>query len=110
MTKVLLGTRQNENNEQVTDRLSMEVKHYNGLYRLCVIKETVERGFVQFLVFARGNFNYTITQGRKSQKKLDILNQIIEDNKDELTSLWLEDKYKDMCELVSIKAIQKKVA
>ena len=43
MTKVLLETRQNEQGEQVTDRLSMEVKHYNGLYRLCVKKETVER-------------------------------------------------------------------
>lgn len=110
MTKLLLGTRQNEQGEQVTDRLSIEVKHYNGLYRLCVIKETVERGFVQFLMFADGNFNYTITQGRKSQKKLDILNQIIEDNKDELTKLWLDGQYKSICELVSIKAIQKKVA
>ena len=110
MTKVLLGTRQNEQGEQVTDRLSMEVKHYNGLYRLCVVKETVERGFVQFLVFARGNFNYTITKGRKSQKKLDTLNQVIEDNKDKLKDLWLEDKYQDMCQLVQEQAVLKKVA
>ena len=110
MTKVLLGTRQNEQGEQVTDRLSMEVRHYNGLYRLNVVKETVERGFVQFLVFARGNFNYTITSGRKSQKKLDTLNQIIEDNKDKLNSLWLEDKFQDMCQLVKEQAILKKVA
>ena len=110
MTKVLLGTRQNEQGEQVTDRLSMEVSHYNGLYRLCVVKETVERGFVQFLIFARGNFNYTITTGRKSQKKLDTLNQIIEDNKDKLNSLWLEDKFQDMCQLVHEQAVLKKVA
>ena len=110
MTKVLLGTRQNEQGEQVTDRLSMEVSHYNGLYRLCVTKETVERGFVQFLIFARGNFNYTITTGRKSQKKLDTLNQIIEDNKDKLNSLWLEDKFQDMCQLVHEQAVIKKVA
>ena len=110
MTKVLLGTRQNEQGEQVTDRLSMEVSHYNGLYRLCVTKETVERGFVQFLIFARGNFNYTITTGRKSQKKLDTLNQIIEDNKDKLNSLWLEDKFQDMCQLVHEQAVEKKVA
>ena len=110
MTKVLLGTRLNEQGEQVTDRLSMEVKHYNGLYRLCVVKETVERGFVQFLVFARGNFNYTITKGRKSQKKLDTLNQVIEDNKDKLNDLWLEDKYQDMCQLVQEQAVLKKVA
>jgi len=110
MTKVLLGTRQNEQGEQVTDRLSMEVSHYNGLYRLCVTKETVERGFVQFLIFARGNFNYTITTGRKSQKKLDTLNQIIEDNKDKLNSLWLEDKFQDMCQLVHEQAVLKKVA
>ena len=110
MTKVLLETRQNEQGEQVTDRLSMEVKHYNGLYRLCVTKETVERGFVQFLVFAKGNFNYTITQGRKSQKKRDTLNKIIEDNKEELNNLWLADKYQDMCQLVHTKAVQQKVA
>ena len=110
MTKVLLGTRQNEQGEQVTDRLSMEVSHYNGLYRLCVTKETVERGFVQFLIFAKGNFNYTITTGRKSQKKLDTLNQIIEDNKDKLNSLWLEDKFQDMCQLVHEQAVEKKVA
>ena len=110
MTKVLLETRQNEQGEHVTDRLSMEVKHYNGLYRLCVTKETVERGFVQFLVFAKGNFNYTITQGRKSQKKLDTLNQIIEDNKETLNSLWLEDKFQDMCQLVHEQAVLKKVA
>lgn len=109
MTKVLLETRQNEKGEQVTDRLSMEVKHYNGLYRLCVTKETVERGFVQFLMFAEGNFNYTITQGRKSQKKLDTLNKIIEDNKEELNNLWLADKYQDMCQLVHEQAILKKV-
>ena len=110
MTKVLLGTRQNEQGEQVTDRLSMEVSHYNGLYRLTVTKETVERGFVQFLLFAKGNFNYTITTGRKSQKKLDTLNQIIEDNKDKLNSLWLEDKFQDMCQLVHEQAVLKKVA
>lgn len=109
MTEVLLETRQNEKGEQVTDRLSMEVKHYNGLYKLCVTKETVERGFVQFLFFARGNFNYTITQGRKSQKKLDTLNKIIEDNKEELNNLWLSDKYQDMCQLVREQAILKKV-
>lgn len=110
MTKVLLGTRQNEQGEQVTDRLSMEVKHYNGLYRLCVVKETVERGFVEFLVFARGNFNYTITTGRKSQKKLNTLEKIVEDNKDTLLNLWLEDKFQDMCQLVHEQATLLKVA
>ena len=110
MTKVFLETRQNEQGEQVTDRLSMEVRHYNGLYRLCVTKETIERGFVQIIVFAKGNFNYTITQGRKSQKKLDTLNQIIEDNKETLNSLWLEDKFQDMCQLVHEQAVLKKVA
>ena len=110
MTKVLVEARQKEQGEQVTDRASMEVKHYNGFYRLCVTKETVERGFVQFLVFAKGNFNYTITQGRKSQKKLDTLNKIIEDNKEELNSLWLADKFQDMCQLVHEQAVLKKVA
>lgn len=109
MTKVLLEIRQNEKGEQVTDELSMEVKHYNGLYRLYVRKETIERGFVQFFPFAKGNFSYTITQGRKSQKKLDILNQIIEDNKETLNRLWLEDRFQDMCQLVHEQAVLKKV-
>ena len=65
---------------------------------------------MQFLVFAKGNFNYTITQGRKSQKKLDTLNKIIEDNKETLNSLWLEDKFQDMCKLVHEQAVLKKVA
>lgn len=64
---------------------------------------------MQFLVFAKGNFSYTITQGRKSQKKLDTLNKIIEDNKEELNNLWLADKYQDMCQLVHEQAILKKV-
>ena len=110
MTKVLLETRQNEQGEQVTDRLSMEVRHYNGLYRLCVTKETVERGFVQFLVFAKGNFNYTVTTGRKSQKKLNTLNTILETHKEKLTELWKAEKYQDMCRLVQDMAILEKVA
>ena len=61
-------------------------------------------------MIAKSNFNYTITQGRKSQKKQDTLNKIIEDNKEELNNLWLADKYQDMCQLVHIKAVQQKVA
>ena len=110
MTELLLGTRVNEYNEQVTDELSIEVKHLNGSYKMVVKKQTVERNCVSFLLFARGNFNYTITSGRKSQKKLDTLNQIVEDNKDELLQLWLEDKFQDMCQLMAVQAIQRKVA
>lgn len=110
MSKVFLNEFVNESNEQVTERLSLEVRHYNGLYRFNVTKESVERGFVSFLLFAEGNFNYTITQGRKSQKKLDTLNQIIEANKDELTTLWKNKEYKSMCDLVHNEAVAKKLA
>ena len=109
MSKVLLNQFLNDSNEQVTERLSLEVKHYDGLYRLNVVKESVERGFVSFLLFAEGNFNYTITQGRKSQKKLDKLNQIIEANKDELTTLWKNKEYKSMCNLVHNEVVTQKL-
>lgn len=110
MTVVKLSdVRENTNhNSTEYDRLNMEVKHMNGYYSFIVRKETVENqnGWqsVQFTVFADGNFRYTLTTGRKSQKKLDKFNGIVEEHKDELTELWHAGKYNDMCLLMALKA------
>ena len=95
--------------EKVTN-LVIKPMHSNGVYKVHVRKEVVERNFSTWMPFENGNFNVTIGQGRKSQKKLDTLNQIIEDNKETLNSLWLEDKFQDMCQLVHEQAVLKKVA
>ena len=47
---------------------------------------------------------------RKSQKKLNILNNILEAHQEKLTELWKAEKYQDMCRLVSDIAVLEKVA
>lgn len=115
MTKVLLTEKRvNENNNLTYEQLSMKAMHINGLYRFSVSKETIteENGFIctQFIPFAGGNFNYTVASGRKSQKKLDILNQIIEENQEKLTELWKNEQYQTMCSLLKDIAVLKKIA
>lgn len=115
MTKVLLTEkRADENNNLTYEQLNMKVIHINGLYRFSVSKETIteENGFIctQFIPFAGGNFNYTITSGRKSQKKLDTLNQIIEDNQNKLVDFWENAQYQAMCGFLKDIAVLKKIA
>ena len=115
MAKVILSEevlKDNGNTEQ--DRLSIEAKHFDGMYKLSVQKETVtnyKEGWssVSTLLFANGNFLYRLSAGRKSQKKLDKLNTIIENNKSTLTDLWLQEKFMEMGNLVKEQAIQNKV-
>ena len=115
MAKVILSdevTKDNGNTEQ--DRLSMEVKHFDGKYTLSVQKETVTKrkegwSSISFILFEKGNFNYGLSLGRKSQKKLDKLNLIIENNKDTLTELWLNDKFVEMGKLVQSNALQNNI-
>ena len=75
------------------DFLSIEAKHYNGVYKVCVIKETHEKGMTEFLLFADGNFNVTIGRGRKSDKKLEKIGKIIEENKNKYLELWKNKDY-----------------
>ena len=70
--------------EGKTELLVMEVKHINGVYRLTVNRKTIStrNGFIceEWIPFQDGNFNFTVTTGRKSQKKLDTLKKIINKN------------------------------
>ena len=100
--------------EGKTELLVMEVKHINGVYRLTVNRKTIStrNGFIceEWIPFQDGNFNFTVTTGRKSQKKLDTLNKIIEDNKQELFNLWRNGKHNELCQTVLFKAQDLKVA
>lgn len=100
MTKVLLNKVGN-NKEEVLD---LQVIHRLGSYVFTVSKKFIEYkdncSITTIIPFASGNFNYKITKGRKSQKKLDLLNNIIEENKHTLLGLWTSAEYKAMCNLI----------
>ena len=116
MSKVNLSEiKLDDRGRQEQDVLSLEVRHSDGCYKLTVKKEThkeLEPGgtmYVECLLFADGNFNYKLLEGRKSQKKLDKFNDIIEANKEHLTELWKNSKYTDICNEVYLKAVQSKL-
>ena len=96
-TEVLLETREDK---QEKDYLVMEIRHGNGTYKLTVTKETENEryGYAmrEFLLFAEGNFNATLSYGRKSQKKLDRYHAIVEENKEKYTELWKNGKYQEI--------------
>lgn len=102
MTKLLLN-KVDDSKEEV---LELKVIHRLGSYILSVSKNFVEYKdnfeTTTVIPFASGNFNYTITKGRKSQKKLDLLNNIIEENKYTLLGLWTSAEYRSMCDLIRI--------
>ena len=93
----------------VTDYLCIETGHNDGKYRLSVNKETHKGMFKEFLPFANGNFSVRIGLGRKSAKKLDKLNNIIENTKEQITELWKQGKYNDIVSLVLNKCSEDKV-
>lgn len=78
--------------------LVAEVVHRNGQYRLSVHKEFQKDygdGVImrQFTPFADGNFITTLFEGRKSSKKLEKLNNLLETNKKIITDFWTNGKY-----------------
>ena len=82
--------------------LIAEVVHRNGQYRLSVHKEferTFEDGVVmrEFMPFADGNFGFHLFDGRKSSKKLEKLNALLETNKKVITDFWVNGKYNNLC-------------
>ena len=114
MVEVALTEKRIIDGREEQEVLVLKVVHCNGLYRFSCNKETnrIEMGYTccEFIPLAKGNFNYTVTTGRKSQKKLNILNNILETHKEKLTELWKTEKYQDMCRLVSDIAVLEKVA
>lgn len=112
MAKVFLGEKEVERlgeTQLVVSRLSMEGTHYNGTYKVIVTKEDIQDGFIMSMPFARGNFNIRLADGRKSQKKLDKLNNYLEANKESLVSLWKEEQYQDMVNKVCSDVREQKI-
>ena len=113
MINELLETREEKNLlnevEVATDYLVIRPAHSNGKYRISVTKETHKGYFREFLPFAEGNFNYTVGTGRKSTKKLETLDNILNDNKDTLVNMWKENKYQEMVNLLAEEVRNKKL-
>ena len=87
-----------EENEKVTN-LVIKPMHSNGFYKVHVRKETIEGNFSTWMPFDNGNFNVTIGQGRKSQKKLNIIENYINSNSNLLKDMWLHNKYSEMARM-----------
>lgn len=77
--------------------LDIYISHNNGKYNLYVHKEktrTVDGvEFVEYSPFDEGNFCVTLLEGRKSSKKLEKLNSLLETNKKILTDFWTSGNY-----------------
>ena len=81
--------------------LVAEIVHRNGQYRLSVHKEFEKDygdGVImrEFTPFADGNFTTTLFEGRKSSKKLEKLNSLLETNKKIITDFWTNGKYSSL--------------
>lgn len=107
MAEVLISeqTKQNYKGETIVSQevLSLKAKHYNGSYRVIVEKETHEDGMVEFLLFADGNFQVSLANGRKSQSKLDKIENILEENKNTYFNMWNEKRYFEIGEDIKSK-------
>ena len=92
--------------EKKQDVLVMEVSHNTPNYTLRVRKEThtLHNGYnmTEFMPFADGNFSYRVTQGRKSEKKLNILDSILNSNKETFVNLWKNGQYKTLVETYAL--------
>ena len=88
-----------EKTDEKSVNLVIEPMHSNGVYKVHVHKEEVEGNFSTWMPFEKGNFNVTIGQGRKSQKKINTINNYIVDNSNKLKGMWLDNKYHEMAGL-----------
>lgn len=78
--------------------VKMEAIHSNGFYKLKIEKMFVdENEFITSFPFT--TLYYIINAGRKSQKRLDILNQFIKNHSEEILELWKETKNQDIIKL-----------
>lgn len=88
---------------QDNEYLKIYVYHRDGQYRLSVTKIFEEDMFETSWPMANGNFYKVLLEGRKSAKKLDRYNEIIQQNQEALKSLWLNEHYYQMVELIENK-------
>ena len=84
------------NEEGNKELLVMEVFHRDGKYKLNINKETeVQRGdyaYREFILYAQGNMNIVLGNGRKSDKKLQKLNNILSDNFETFYNTWVNNE------------------
>ena len=78
--------------------LVANIKHINGRYVFFIHKEFEKdygNGLImrEFIPFADGNGKFTLFEGRKSSKKLEKLNSLLETNKKIITDFWTNGKY-----------------
>lgn len=78
--------------------LVANIKHINGRYVFFIRKEFEKdygNGVVmrEFTPFADGNGKFTLFEGRKSSKKLEKLNNLLETNKKIITDFWTNGNY-----------------
>lgn len=92
--RVLLSEGKNTKQE-----LNLEVKYIQGKYMFMCTKEYTDKYGRGFTV-EPCNFNYTLTEGRKSKKKLDTFNSIVDKNAGTLTAMWKQGHYSSMCTLI----------
>ena len=101
--------------EHVTEVLKVEGKHKDGKYYVSVNKmEEVKKDGEPFtwnhwLPMAEGNFHFTVTTGRLSQKKLAKINEVLDDSIEELFNLWYDKCYQEIINQVVSKLVFGKV-
>ena len=88
-----------EKTDEKSVNLVIEPMHSNGVYKVHVHKEEVKGIFSTWMPFDNGNFNVTIGQGRKSQKKLDTIGSDINSDSKLLKDMWLNNKYSEMAQM-----------
>lgn len=91
------------------DRLSVSLYVGGGIYRVYVRKETVEYHELEdgtkyqsvlTIPFADGNFSFVVIRGRKSAKKVKLVKDYLEEQKDVILDMWNVGRYQDIVNMV----------
>ena len=85
--------------------LEIKITHSNGFYNCFIHKSLISGNFSETMLFAQGNFWFKISQGRKSQKKIDKLRNFVFENQEQLKNLWLQGNYNQMINLIREKGM-----
>lgn len=74
--------------------LEINAEHIRGVYIISVKHYIYTRipGMVRYFPFAEGNISVSFRKN-KSKKKLDYLNELLEEHKDELIKHWKDKDY-----------------
>ena len=89
------------NNGKTKDVLSIVAHHNKNFYMVSVRKEVIEEmpdgSFLRsFDAMSKNNFSFKIFEGRKSNKKLQKLENLLQYYSEYLLGLWHNKKYDEM--------------